>query len=467
MAMEMDMDMAVPGVRMLSVSRVVPTPTPEENVKKAVKLSFLDAPWVATPPVQELMFYENAGGEEFAAVVKRLKASLAAALALYLPLAGEMAYVEETRDMVVDCSRPGVPFFEAEAIAGCGSAVEMASLLPEHDARALPAPVMAVQVTRLNAGGLVLGVSVHHAVVDGRAFFLFLDAWSSISRGGSPPVPLMKPLAPLEYGREAIAHPYAGGADDIRTLKRHIDGLAPLTNNTTKVAPKPVSAFVALSAISWTAFVRAKGLAAGEDTHLLFQVDLRSSLRPAVSDGYIGNCVRGCVASADAGELVGDAGLLRATRAIQAAVRKVVAAPMAGIGTWIQRVMALPAGRVANVGGSPMFRMHQLADFGFGMPDKVVPVYMPGSPETTPGRVDDMTMDHGGRIVLSAGKRDGEVHLSVSLHPDLMDAFKNHINSTRIIRLLNLWSVADSKDRGGMRSTRKWYLLVDRSALTS
>ncbi|KAJ1255111.1 hypothetical protein BS78_K289700 [Paspalum vaginatum] len=455
---------AAPGVRMLSVSRVTPAPAPAAN-EKAVKLSFLDAPWVATPPVQEVMFYEKAGGgEEFAAVVKRLKESLAAALALYLPLAGEMAYVEETRDMVVDCSRPGVPFFEAEAIAGCGGAVDIASLLPEHDGRALPTPVLAVQATRLNGAGLVLGVSVLHAVADGRAFFLFMDAWSSISRGGSPPVP--KPLAPLVYAREAIAHPYGDklarhvlskvaaapanlplpiqqasnvkpgrlgretfvlGADDIWALKRRIDGLAPSANNT-----KPVSAFVALSALSWTAFVRAKGLAAGEDTHLLFQVDLRARLRPAVSAGYIGNCVRGCVASADAGELVGEEGLLRAARAIQAAVGEVVAAPMAGIGTWIQRVMALPAARVANVGGSPMFRMHQLADFGFGMPDMVVPVYMPGSPETTPGRVDDMTTEHGGRIVLSAGNQDGEVHVSVSLCPELIDAFKNHINSTTI-----------------------------------
>jgi len=236
------------------------------------------------------------------------------------------------------------------------------------------------------------------------------------------------------------------GADDIRTLKQHIDGLVERsTSGEVMMAnnKKPVSTFVALSALSWAAFVRAKGLAAGEDTYLVFQVDLRARLRPPVGAGYIGNCVRGCIASADAGELLGDMGLLRASRAIQAAVKEAVEAPLDRIGEWMERLIALPAARQANVGGSPLFRVYQTADFGFGMPDKVVPLSMAGSPETTTttcyhgvGRsghhvVQSFSMndDHGGRIVLSGGKRDGEVRLSVSLDPVLMDAFKNNINN--------------------------------------
>ena len=213
------------GVRLLSVCRVAPAPAlpprqmPVDNCSNVkAKLSFLDVPWVATPPVQEVFLYEKGGGVEYGGMVKRLKESLAASLALYLPLAGKLAYVQETRDIVVDCSDPGVAFFEAEAMAGCMDlsrlasdddddvpAMELASLVPEHDARVLPAPVMVVQATRLNAG-LALGVSVHHAAVDGRAFDLFMDAWSSMSRGGASPV-TNKPLSPPNYSREAIAHP--------------------------------------------------------------------------------------------------------------------------------------------------------------------------------------------------------------------------------------------------------------------
>ena len=208
------------GMRRLSVSRVTPSPAPAENVK--VKLSFLDAPWVATRPVQQVFQYDRASGEkEFTAVVKRLRESLAAALALYLPLAGKLAYVEATRDLVVDCSDdPGVAFFEAEAEAA-GDEVEAESLLPELDARVLPAPVMSVRATRLIAGGgMALGVSALHAVVDGRAFVLFLDAWFSISCGGSPAMAVNKSLPTPDYARDAVARAYPCGAGD--ELARHV-----------------------------------------------------------------------------------------------------------------------------------------------------------------------------------------------------------------------------------------------------
>jgi hypothetical protein len=65
---------------------------------------------------------------------------------------------------------------------------------------------MVVQATRFNAG-LALGISVHHAAVDGRAFDLFMDAWSSMSRGGASPAVSNKPLSPPNYSRGAIAHP--------------------------------------------------------------------------------------------------------------------------------------------------------------------------------------------------------------------------------------------------------------------
>ncbi|KAJ1256898.1 hypothetical protein BS78_K276500 [Paspalum vaginatum] len=115
---------------------------------------------------------------------------------------------------------------------------------------------------------------------------------------------------------------------------------------------------------------------------------------------------------------------------IAAALREVAAgAPVAGIGAWVEQIMGLPTERVVSVGGSPLFRLYQTPDFGLGLPHTVVPVYIPGSPET-PGHGDDD--DHvGSRVVLSGVRRDGDVHLSLSLRPVvLMDAFKNHISSS-------------------------------------
>ncbi|KAB8107556.1 hypothetical protein EE612_042400 [Oryza sativa] len=225
-------------VRVLAVSRVAPSPAPVE--RERVGLSFFDTPWVVLPPIQRVFLYETAaaadggGGDGFAAAVERLKGSLAATLALYLPLAGKLVYVEETEDVVVDCAAAddadaGVAFVEAEAEDAAAEAMDVRrlagdeahdvaaflALVPELDTRALPAPVLSVQATRLGGGaGLALGLSVHHAVADGRAVWQFMEAWSSAARVGSP---VTKSLGAPHYRREA-AIPQPDGGE----LARHM-----------------------------------------------------------------------------------------------------------------------------------------------------------------------------------------------------------------------------------------------------
>ncbi|XP_062192834.1 phenolic glucoside malonyltransferase 2-like [Phragmites australis] len=443
------------AVLVLAVSRVVPTPAPAEREGR-VKLSFFDTPWVVLPPIQRVFLYELPGADEFPAVAKRLKESLAATLAQYLPLAGKLTYVAETGDVFVDCADdPGVAFVEAEGdmdvrrLAGdeAHDLPAFLALVPELDVKVLPAPVLSVQATQLR-DGLALGLSVHHAVADGQAVWRFMRAWASASREGSP---VTKTLGPPHYSRDAIHVPggdefaremlkvvapnlpvanamnYDFGhrfrlarrtfylaADDIRSLKRRIDALASAENaggSETASSWKPVSTFVALSALGWTAFVLSKGLAAGDDTYLVFLADLRERLDPPVGDGYLGNCIKGCMATADAGELLGERGLLRAARAIQAAVAEMEAAPLAGTDRWMERMMKLPFARVANVAASPRFRVYEAADLGFGRP----------------ARVELVSMNHDGEMVLVGGRRNGEVQLSVSLDPARMDAFKAHV----------------------------------------
>jgi len=211
--------------------------------------------------------------------------------------------------------------------------------------------------------------------------------------------------------------------DDIRALKRSIDALAAAEDDAVVVADgsnsrnkKPVSTFVALAALGWTSFVRAKGLVAGDDTYLMFLADLRARLDPPVGDGYLGNCIKGVLAKADAGDLLldGERGLLSASRAIQAAVAEMEAAPLAGTERWLEKMMGLPFTRLANVAASPRFRVYEASDFGFGRP----------------ARVELVSMNHDREMVLVGGRRDGEVQLSVSLDPARMDEFKAHVFAT-------------------------------------
>jgi hypothetical protein len=198
-------------------------------------------------------------------------------------------------------------------------------------------------------------------------------------------------------------------ADDIRSLRLRIDDLA-ADGDAPK--PKPVSTFVALAALVWRAFVRCKGLGVGanEDTYLMFHADLRSRLDPPVSDAYFGNCVRPCVARcADAAEIAGEDGILHAARAVQAAVAEMAAAPLSGTDeAGFDTVRRLPFSRVANVAASPRYRAYEATDFGFGMP----------------ARVEMVSMNHDGEMMLVGGRQDGEVQVSVSVDPVHMEALK-------------------------------------------
>lgn len=204
-------------VRILNVSRVsVPeTQTPPPNA--AVKLTVFDMVWIGLPPIQRLfLFPQTLALPSFPALVDALKSSLSATLLRFHPLAGELAFVPATGLVEIDCSAPlpGVAFVEAEAAADLDlarlvadpahDAAAFRSLVPELDARELPAPALAVQATAFPGGGAALGLSAHHAAVDGRALWLFVDAWAATCRGAAAPPP------PPKHDRAALfSHSFA------------------------------------------------------------------------------------------------------------------------------------------------------------------------------------------------------------------------------------------------------------------
>ncbi|EEE68128.1 hypothetical protein OsJ_26218 [Oryza sativa Japonica Group] len=236
-----------------------------------------------------------------------------------------------------------------------------------------PADPARVPAKRLGGGaGLALGLSVHHAVADGRAVWQFMEAWSSAARVGSP---VTKSLGAPHYRREA-AIPQPDGGE----LARHMLKL---------VAPK-------LPAV-----------ASGD------QQDFSQRFRLARRTFHLGaDAIRALKRRIDelaSAEEAADGG----GAAKPAAVAEMEAAPLAGTadGSAIARVMQIPFSRMANVAASPRFGAYGAADFGFGRP----------------ARVELVSMNHDGEMVLVGGRRDGEVQLSVSIDPAHVDAFKAQV----------------------------------------
>ncbi|GJN26281.1 hypothetical protein PR202_gb14202 [Eleusine coracana subsp. coracana] len=129
----------------------------------------------------------------FDAVVHSLKSSLAATLATHAPLVGRLVHLADTGDVATSCSASdgGVKFVVAESDADARRLAfddehdvqTFDWLVPEVDMTVLTAPVLAVQATRLEGGGVVVGVS------DGRSLWRFIEAWAAACRGVTPPVP--------------------------------------------------------------------------------------------------------------------------------------------------------------------------------------------------------------------------------------------------------------------------------------
>ncbi|KAM3206756.1 hypothetical protein ACQJBY_062111 [Aegilops geniculata] len=440
----------MPTVNIVEVGHVV-VPPPEDLV---LTLSALDAPWVANPLIQRvLLFVDDAGGQQrppFESLVGSLRASLAATLARLPPLAGRIVFLPSTGDAAIDCSGPeggGVRFVVAESddmdarrLAGDADhdVDALEALVPELKVEALPAEVLAVQVTRLKCG-VAVGVALHHAVVDGRSVWMFLQAWAAACRGDDAAA-----VATVTFDRAMVAIP--GGEELARcTLRKYAPNL-PLASNLFPSAPiklprrtftitakhihhlkqcmsgqttsgKPATApmpssFVAIAALAWASFVRSKhpaAISAGHDVYLFFFIDCRGrpDIDPPVSENYFGTCITGCLVKAMARDLLAVDGVAVAMEMIQREVQR-AAEDLLSLWDWMDIVSWVPLDRLVGINGSMQFKAYEVTDFGWG----------------APSRTEVVTMSDG-RVVLVAAKSGG-VQASVCMHPDHARSFNSH-----------------------------------------
>uniref|UniRef100_A0A0E0LRT4 Anthocyanin 5-aromatic acyltransferase n=1 Tax=Oryza punctata TaxID=4537 RepID=A0A0E0LRT4_ORYPU len=460
-----------PSVTVIEDGRVAVPPPPASGDVSApaqFKLTALDAQWIPLPLIQRVLVFDGGEGgaiPPFEDVVASLRASLAETVARLLPLAGRIVHLPETGEAAIDCSERGVAGDVRFVVAECDGAdaarvagdvdhdvALMEQLAPVLDADALPAETMAAQVTRLGGGGggVAVGVALHHAVVDGRSVWRFIEAWAACCRGddawSAAPAPafdraavalpdgeelardVLRKYAPnlpvttvpqfLVKGRlKHSRRTFTVAAAQMLRLKQRIIAGGGLT-----ASASPPSGFVALASLAWVSFVRSKhatgAIAADDEVYLFFFIDCRgrrAAFDPPVGEGFFGTCISGCLARATARDLLSsdDGGLVAAAKAVQEEVRRAAEDPLAGW-EWMALVGRIALDRLVNMSGSTRFPAYEAADFGWG----------------SPSRTELVTMNHSGQVVLVAAKGGGGgVQASVSLHPEHMDKFKSHFES--------------------------------------
>ncbi|XP_074274275.1 spermidine hydroxycinnamoyl transferase-like [Silene latifolia] len=296
-------------------------------------------------------------------VLITLKESLSRTLVSFYPLAGRLRSLSGGR-FELECNAMGVELIDAESklkITDYGdlysSSQKYMDLLPKMDyhAHGKPIddiPVLVVQVTRFECGGISFGMSVSHVVVDGRSAFHFTKEWARLARGEK----LIK-IEPCHDRRSLLADEVIAGAMDldfepgncftelysdqvedsvtpcdegpgnyfsqlysgqveklewgkkvtptfILLSKEKIERLKEVANTNEDGHGRPYSRFEIITAYMWTCVSKARDLNTEEITTLAVCVDVRGRLEPPLPSSYFGNAIVDVEATSNVGELL-------------------------------------------------------------------------------------------------------------------------------------------------------------------
>ncbi|KAK9074435.1 hypothetical protein SSX86_007033 [Deinandra increscens subsp. villosa] len=142
------------------------------------------------PPfdVGSFFCYKKPSHASFHTTLHALKDSLSLALSLYHPLAGEILWNTVAGENQIHCNNRGVDFTEAVADV---ELKELNLYNPDESIEGKLIPkklhgLLAIQVTELKCGGMVIGCMFDHRAADGYSANMFISSWAQITRSESP-----------------------------------------------------------------------------------------------------------------------------------------------------------------------------------------------------------------------------------------------------------------------------------------
>lgn len=424
-------------VKTLEICQVSPSLTHDSlnsTFPKSLPLTFFDILWLRFPPIHRLFFYESLSSIH--SIIPKLKHSLSLTLQHFLPLAGNLTWPQNTHKPIITFSNEnGVSLTISETSMNFHllstnttfqKAEECHCLIPQLPVSHERSSVMALQITLFPKFGFSIGITTHHAVLDGRTSTSFMKCWAKISKLGSNSPSLVAELMPF-YDRSLIKDPKEVENIYLNTWLNHqgpnnkslklwefklqsnlVRGTFQLTRETLEKLRRflstksniqfRLSTFVITCSYIWVCLVKALGKR-DKKTRLAFPVDCRSRLKPVLPPTYFGNCIRGRVAVAETEGLSGQDGV---TTAMESINETITSLSKDDILNGLEKLPLLMFGKHTEridfqIAGSPLFEVYS-TDFGWGRSKKV-----------------DMTsIDGTGAISLSDGK-DGNGGIEIGL----------------------------------------------------
>ncbi|KAF5746004.1 putative Anthranilate N-benzoyltransferase protein [Tripterygium wilfordii] len=382
-------------------------------------------------------------------IVNSLKDSLSKILVTFYPLAGRLRRIGRGR-LELDCNDAGVELIEAESNANLEDfgyfslSSECECLVPEVDYNVSleELPLLLIQLTKFQCGGISLCISISHVVADGLSMGHFISEWARTARGEQlqmAPVFDRQALranwhSPALDGFELDHHPSLQIAQSsyVEQLEKTSDAMLRLTKaqvekirnraNDGKMG-RPYSRYEALTAHIWRCVSKARGLKPDQRTAVGVCVDSRGRMQPQLPIGYFGNAIVDVAAVSRSGELVEES-LGYACRIIREAIEKVNNRYLRSIVNYLEKQEDLTSFQDLYALGSnqgPLYGYPNIGvvslltlpvygkDFGFG---KEICV-RPGSYDFD-----------GDTVIIPSAEGDGSVIVALCLQSGHMDAFK-------------------------------------------
>ncbi|CAN1252654.1 Malonyl-CoA:anthocyanidin 5-O-glucoside-6''-O-malonyltransferase [Linum perenne] len=393
--------------RVIEICHVAPSPPPAAEF--TVPLTFFDTFWLKLSPVERIFFYRfpsAAATSSIDVIIPRLKRSLSLALRHFPPLAGKLIWPEEAEIPFILCSQnDGVSFTVTESTVNnfdllSGDGPTDASLsracLPKLVVSRSNAAVLAVQVTAFRQG-FCIGVTSHHAVLDGKSSIMFLKAWAHISKemgNGADGGELTEELTPfvdrtVVKDPDGIALEVRGilklSRQDINKLKERIQHCLENDNHDDYQTSRSnkLSTFVVTFTHTLVCIAKAKDFNADQVVFFGFPADCRSRLNPPLPSNYFGNCVIARGLFMKIGDIVQEDGIACVTHTIIEAIKKLDHDALDGAKGRLASISRLTIEQkggliMAGVAGSPRFGVYEI-DFGFGKPKRVEITSIDGS----------------------------------------------------------------------------------------
>ncbi|XP_058736448.1 phenolic glucoside malonyltransferase 1-like [Vicia villosa] len=417
----------------------------------SLPLTFFDLFWLRFHPVERIFFYTLPNSQShpsffFQTIVPNLKSSLSLTLQHFLPLAGKIVWPS-------DSPKPFVQFNPDEdgvslTIAHCDehehddddhrvfnklleyNSPQEVSLsryfVPHLDSTDSFASIISIQVTFFPKSGFSIGISSHHAVLDGKSSTMFIKAWASTCKSleETQSSPSLKPSLEPFFGREVINDPndleslfiniwheisykidpnnstkqrslqimlkstasqhnlvratFELKRVDLEKLNKRVLSKWNIVEKEPKMEtskPKKLSTFVLTCAYVFVCIAKANQQAKKDKEEKFacgFSVDCRARLDPPIAQNYFGNCVNTHIVETEYENFTHEDGLVIVAKKIYGKIKKMDEGVLEGMETLIYRLMAMKREGIQTLGvaGSTRLGVYEI-DFGFGRPEKV------------------------------------------------------------------------------------------------